>query len=185
MRFHELALRGLYVVEVDRLGDDRGHFVRTYCSREFASRDLDTTVAQCNLSYNRRAGTVRGLHYQAEPHGEIKLVRCSRGVVYDVAVDLRPNSATFGQWESVELSEANGQLLYIPRGFAHGFQTLADSCELTYQMSTHHVADAARGVRWNDPSLGISWPRPEPAAISERDRRLPLLAEIDARELPR
>ena len=174
VHFRPLTLDGVVLVELEKHEDERGYFARSYCVEEFARNGLDARVHQCNLSYNRRAGTLRGLHYQANPHGEIKLVRCDRGAVFDVVVDVRPDSATHGQWEAVELSQDNGRMLYISQGFAHGFQTLTDDCELHYQMSTPYLASAARGIRWDDSTLAIQWPYPEPSAISERDRALPL-----------
>ncbi len=175
MRFHPLTLDGVVLVKIERHEDERGYFARSYCSEEFVQNGLDPRVRQCNLSFNHLAGTLRGLHYQAPPHEEIKLVRCIRGTVFDVVVDVRKGSPTRGQWLAAELTEENGHMLYIPAGFAHGFQTLTDDCELHYQMSTAYVADAARGIRWNDPALAIQWPFSEPTAISEQDRSLPTI----------
>ncbi|HYM53885.1 MAG TPA: dTDP-4-dehydrorhamnose 3,5-epimerase [Solirubrobacteraceae bacterium] len=174
MRFLETPLPGTWVVELDLLGDQRGWFARTFDAQEFQARGLDPAVVQCNASFNARRGTVRGLHYQAEPHGESKLVRCVRGAVFDVAVDLRPDSPTFCRWHGVELSEENNRAFYIPVGLAHGFQTLADDAEMLYQMGCPYVPEAARGVRWDDPAFGIEWP---PAGglriVSERDGSYP------------
>lgn len=169
MRFTETPLADAFVIELDLLRDERGYFARTFDAGEFAERGLDPTVVQCNTSFNERRGTLRGMHYQAEPEGEVKLVRCTRGSVYDVAVDLRGGSPTRGRWFGVELSAGNGRMLYIPAGMAHGFQALEDDTELHYQMSHHYVPEAARGVRFDDPAFGIEWPLPDPI-VSERDR---------------
>jgi dTDP-4-dehydrorhamnose 3,5-epimerase len=170
MRFEPTMLPGVWVVELDRLGDERGWFARTFDAEEFATRGLNPAVVQCNASLNARRGTLRGMHYQAEPHGESKLVRCVRGAIFDVAVDVRPDSPTRCRWHGAELSAENGRALYMPAGLAHGFQTLTDDCEVLYQMGHHYVAEAARGVRWDDPAFAIEWP---PAGgeriISERD----------------
>jgi len=189
MIFTELALKGAFLIEPERQEDERGFFLRTFCIEEFAARGLNPTIAQCSVSFNRRRGTIRGLHYQAPPHEEAKLVRCTAGAVFDVIVDIRPGSATFGQWCSVELTADNRRMVYIPQGSAHGFQTLADSTELLYQLSTPYVEAAARGVRWNDPELAIAWPLPV-TALSTRDERLPSLSSLTSdiatgRTLPR
>jgi dTDP-4-dehydrorhamnose 3,5-epimerase len=172
VRFEETPLRGAFVIELDRIGDERGWFARTFDVTEFAGHGLDPTVVQCNTSSNERLGTLRGMHYQADPDGEAKLVRCTRGSVYDVAVDLRPGSETFCRWFGVELSDLNARMLYIPVGMAHGFQTLERRSEVHYQMSHHYVSEQARGVRFDDPAFGIEWPLPDPV-ISERDRGFP------------
>lgn len=170
-----LQLDGAYMIETELLSDSRGFFERTFCAKEFAEFDLNPCVAQCNISYNIRAGTLRGLHYQEAPHEEAKLIRCISGAVYDVIVDLRPQSATFRRWFGTDLSAYNRRMLYIPEGFAHGFQTLVDSTEILYQMSTFYVAASARGVRWDDPALSISWPKTQQRLVSERDLSFPLL----------
>ena len=175
MIFTELALKGVYLIEPEQREDERGFFARTFCVEEFSAHSLDTTVAQCNVSYNRRRGTLRGLHYQAPPYAEVKLVRCTAGAAFDVVVDIRPDSPTFKKWLGVELSAKNRKMLYIPEGFAHGFQTLEDHTELFYQMSKVYVPEAARGIRWNDPTLGISWPL-HVTVISSEDKVLPVLA---------
>jgi dTDP-4-dehydrorhamnose 3,5-epimerase len=172
MRFHETSLPGAWVIELDPLGDERGWFARTFDTDEFEARGLNPVVAQCNVSFNARGGTLRGMHYQAEPHGESKLVRCTRGAIFDVAVDLRKDSSAFSNWHGVELSAENRRAFYIPAGLAHGFQTLTDDCEVTYQMGHHYVPEAGRGVRFDDPAFGIEWPAP-PATISEKDRSYP------------
>lgn len=169
MIFTETKLVGAYVIEPARHSDERGFFARAFDQEAFAARGLNPVIVQCNISYNRLRGTLRGMHYQAAPHAETKLVRCTAGVVYDVIVDLRPDSPTFCQWISVELSADNRRLLYVPEGFAHGLQTLADDTEVFYQMGAPYVAEAARGVRYNDPAFGIAWPLPV-TVIADRDR---------------
>ncbi len=173
MIFQELRLQGAFVIELEPHQDERGFFARSFCCAEFAKHGLATSVNQCGVSFNAKRGTLRGLHYQAEPRAEEKLVRCSRGAVYDVIVDLRPDSPTLRQWASVELSAENHRMLYVPRGFAHGFQTLVDQTELHYQISVAFQPEASRGLRWDDPALAIEWPDVSQRIISERDRNLP------------
>ena len=171
MRFIETPLNGAWVVDLELLGDERGWFARTFDSDEFAARGLNADVAQCNASFNARRGTLRGLHYQAEPHGESKLVRCVRGMIFDVAADVRVGSPTFRRWHGVELSADNRLAFYIPPGLAHGFQTLTDDAEVLYQMGHPYVPESARGVRWDDPAFAIEWPEPDgERVISARDR---------------
>jgi dTDP-4-dehydrorhamnose 3,5-epimerase len=158
LKFTPLDLEGVYVVDVDRIEDERGFFARSWCRREFEQAGLDPNLVQCNLSFNPRKGTLRGMHFQAPPHEESKLVRCTMGAVHDVIVDVRANSGTRGKWVAVELTGQNRRMLYIPKGFAHGFQTLCDDTEVFYQMSEFFFPEAARGLRWDDPVLGISWP---------------------------
>jgi dTDP-4-dehydrorhamnose 3,5-epimerase len=172
MIFTGTPLAGAYLIDVERYADDRGFFGRTFCAREFEKHGLNPRLVQCSISYNRRRGTLRGMHYQAPPHAEAKLVRCTAGAIYDVIVDLRPESRTRNRWFGVELSAANRRSLYIPEGMAHGFLTLSDETEVFYQMAEFYVADSARGVRWNDPAFSIEWPA-SVAAISERDRNYP------------
>lgn len=174
MIFTELALRGAFIVEMECRKDDRGYFARSYCREEFFRYGLKTEVAQCNISFNLRKGTLRGMHYQIPPKAEAKLVRCTRGAIHDVIVDLRDNSSTFRRWEAVKLTEDESQMLYVPEGFAHGYQTLEDDSEVFYQMFASYSPDHARGVRWDDPAFGIRWPLPDPI-VSERDRAFPLL----------
>jgi len=178
--FTELALRGAYVVDIDRREDERGFFARSFCREEFARHGLSTEISQCNVSFNHRKGTLRGMHYQIPPKSEAKTVRCTRGTVYDVIVDLRDGSPTWGQWISVNLSENNSRMLYIPEGFAHGFQTLEDDSELFYQMFAPYSPEHARGARWDDPALRIDWPLPD-LIISERDRAFPMLPRRNER----
>jgi dTDP-4-dehydrorhamnose 3,5-epimerase len=173
VRFTQTPLPGVWVIELDKLEDERGWFARTYDADEFSVRGLDPPV-QCNASFNRRRDTLRGLHYQAAPHGESKLVRCARGAIFDVAVDLRPDAPTYCRWHGVELSQDNGLAFYIPAGLAHGFQTLSEGCEVLYQMGQRYVPDATRGVRWDDPAFGIEWPPTSgERTISERDANYP------------
>ena len=174
MKFLDTPLPGVWVIELERHGDERGWFARTFDREEFRARGLNPDVVQCNASFNSRRDTLRGMHYQAEPHGEPKLVRCVRGAVFDVAVDLRSDSATYCRWHGVELTAENGLALYIPAGLAHGFQTLSDDSELLYQMGHHYVPEAARGVRYDDPAFGIRWPEPHgERVVSERDASYP------------
>ncbi|CAN5835795.1 dTDP-4-dehydrorhamnose 3,5-epimerase [soil metagenome] len=172
MIFTETRLQGAFVIEPERIADERGFFARTWCEREFRDRGLNPGLVQCNISFNRKKGTLRGMHYQAKPHGEAKLVRCTMGAIYDVIVDLHPDSSSFRQWIAVGLTAENRKVLYVPEGFAHGFQSLEDETEVFYQMSEFYVADSAHGVRWDDPALGIKWPEAE-RIISERDAGYP------------
>ena len=172
MIFAETKIPGVFVIELRKMEDERGYFARSWCRREFAEHGLDAELVQCNVSFNKSRGTLRGLHYQASPHGESKLMRCTRGALFDVAVDLRPASATFLRWFGVELTPDNGKMLFIPKGCAHGFQTLAEDTEIFYQMSQYYLPDAARGVRWNDPLFGIEWPDGT-RTLSPRDRDYP------------
>ncbi len=174
MKFQRTKLAGAFVIEPDRNEDHRGFFARTFCEREFREHGFNHRFVQCNISFNRKSGTLRGMHWQAEPRGEDKLVRCTMGRLFDVIVDLRPESATFEQWIGVELSAENHKALYIPRGFAHGFVTLVDDTEVFYQMSELYHPELARGVRWDDPALGIEWPT-SPVEISDKDRSYPNL----------
>lgn len=174
MHVKPARLAGVAAIEIDPITDDRGFFARSLCATELAAAGIELRVVQCNISFNRRRGTLRGMHYQVDPHAEAKFVRCTSGALYDVVIDLRPGSATYLQWESFELSAANRTTLYVPPGFAHGFQTLDDDTEVFYQMSAFHVPDAARGIAWDDPAVGIAWPLPSPV-MSERDRSYPRL----------
>ena len=173
MTFTETTLGGAYIIDPDPHVDERGLFARIWCAREFAAHGLETRVAQCSVSYNQRAGTLRGLHYQVEPHAEVKIVRCTAGAIFDVIVDLRPDSPTLTHHVSAILTAENRRMLYIPRGFAHGFQTLADDTEIAYQMSEFYEPAASAGVRWDDPAFGIEWPAAPDRTINERDRNYP------------
>jgi dTDP-4-dehydrorhamnose 3,5-epimerase len=177
VKFIETPLAGVFLIEAEPIADVRGHFARTYCEREFAEHGLNTHWPQMNSSFNAKRGTLRGLHFQAEPHAEDKLIRCMRGAIFDVAVDLRVGSKSYGRCFGVELNQEKPHSLYIPKGCAHGFQTLSDVSELSYLMSTEYVPGSARGIRWDDPSLGIAWPLPEPI-VSDRDQAFPLLKEV-------
>jgi dTDP-4-dehydrorhamnose 3,5-epimerase len=172
MIFRPLALPGAYLIEPEKIEDRRGFFARTYCRRELEDRDLDPAIVQCNVSVNRLKGTLRGMHYQAAPSEEIKLVRCTNGAIWDVILDLRPDSPTFKKFVGLELSRDNRLSLYIPKGVAHGFQSLVDDAEVFYQMSEFFMPELARGVRHDDPAFGITWPLPV-SMISERDAALP------------
>jgi dTDP-4-dehydrorhamnose 3,5-epimerase len=174
MRFTALDLKGAYSIDLEPIGDDRGFFARSWDAREFEKHGLNPRIAQCNVSYNRVRGTIRGLHFQIAPGEEAKLVRCIRGSIFDVIVDLRQGSGTFGRWSSIVLTDENRLALYVPEGFAHGFETLSDETEVLYHMSEYYAPDLARGVRWNDPSLAISWPISDPI-VSERDSSYALL----------
>jgi dTDP-4-dehydrorhamnose 3,5-epimerase len=163
-----LPLSGAYLIEPDLVLDERGFFARTWCAEQFRLLGLNEKLAQCSISSNTRRGTLRGMHFQAGPHAETKLVRCCSGAIYDVIVDLRPTSPTYCRWSAAELTSANHKMLYVPEGFAHGFQTLVDNTEVFYQISVAFQPEYARGVRWNDPLFGIEWPIPNPI-LSSRD----------------
>jgi dTDP-4-dehydrorhamnose 3,5-epimerase len=169
VKYRELSMNGAYVISLDLISDHRGFFARTWDTIEFRDHGLETRVVQCNVSFNSKRGTLRGMHFQRPPHEEVKLVRCNRGAIFDVMVDLRPGSPTRLQWEGVELTAENRLMLYVPRGFAHGYQTLADDTEVSYQVSEFYHPESEGTLLWNDPALGITWPIKE-AILSERDR---------------
>jgi dTDP-4-dehydrorhamnose 3,5-epimerase len=174
VRFEPTPLHGVWVVELEPIRDERGWFARTFDARAFRERGLDPAVVQCNASFNVHRDTLRGMHYQAEPHGEPKLVSCPSGAIFDVAVDLRRDSPTYCRWFGAELGADNGRMLFIPAGLAHGFQTLVDDSLVLYQMGHEYVPDASRGIRWDDPAFAISWPPPACGRkISERDASYP------------
>ena len=177
MQFLKTTLAGLLLIELDLREDERGFLARTYCEEEFAEQGLNRHWPQCNLTLTRQRGMIRGMHFQAEPKPEIKLIRCASGAIFDVLVDVRAGSPTFGRWEGFELTAANRRQLYVPGGFAHGFQCLADNSEVFYQMSEVYFPELARGLRWNDPQVNVQWPLPNPV-VSERDRNLPLLSGL-------
>lgn len=179
MNFRELDLPGVFLIGSTRSEDERGHFIRTWCRDEFARTIGPVEFVQASQSFNRRAGTLRGLHYQRAPYGEAKLVRCIRGAIYDVVADIRPSSPSYGHWVGVELNQENGEALFIPEGLAHGFQTLEDDTEVAYQISAAYRPEMAGGVRWNDRTLNIRWPLPV-SVISRRDMELPDLATVCA-----
>jgi dTDP-4-dehydrorhamnose 3,5-epimerase len=172
MIFTPTRLAGARVIDLERREDERGFFARSWCRHEFEEQGLNAQLVQCSISFNTVRGTLRGMHYQAKPHEEAKVVRCTRGGVHDVIIDLRPDSPTYLLWEAVELSEENRRMLYVPEGVAHGFQTLVDATEVCYQMSEVYRPESARGVRWDDPVFGIRWPDGE-RIISRRDRSYP------------
>ena len=172
MTFNETVITGVFEISIQAIRDERGFFARSWCRSEFEQHGLESALVQCNISFNARKGTLRGMHFQAAPFAEAKLVRCTRGAVYDVVLDLRPESPTFKSWIAVTLTAENRNMVYIPKGCAHGFLTLQDETEVFYQMSEYYNAASARGVRWDDPAFGIAWPdRIE--VISDRDRNYP------------
>ncbi|MBN8246406.1 MAG: dTDP-4-dehydrorhamnose 3,5-epimerase [Verrucomicrobia bacterium] len=177
MKFLPAALDGVWVLELERREDERGFFARTFCEHEFARHGLNTRWPQANLTRTLRRGMLRGLHWQAEPHPEIKLVRCVSGAIWDVVVDVRPTSPTYGRWEGFELEGQGIRQIYVPAGFAHGFQSLSDGAEVSYLMSDCYQPSLARGIRWNDPRLAIPWPVRDPV-LSERDAGLPLFGPV-------
>jgi dTDP-4-dehydrorhamnose 3,5-epimerase len=172
MIFTETKLQGAYLISIEKLQDSRGFFARSWCQQEFSNYNLNSNLVQCNISFNYHKGTLRGMHYQTAPYQEAKLIRCTKGAIYDVIVDLRQNSITFGQYVAVELSANNYEMLYIPEGFAHGFLTLTDNTEVFYQMSEFYQPQYAKGFKWNDPWCNIQWPS-NINIISDQDRSWP------------
>jgi dTDP-4-dehydrorhamnose 3,5-epimerase len=172
MIFKETRLSGAFIIEPQKLVDERGYFARTWCRNEFQAYGLNVDWVQCNTSWNNKRGTLRGMHFQTPPHAEARLIRCTRGAIYDVIVDLRPSSPTFREWMAEELSAENSLMMYVPEGFAHGFLTLECDCEVFYQMSEFYVAEAVGGIRWDDPAFGILWPETV-QVVSERDQNHP------------
>lgn len=172
MIFTEVKLQGAFVIDLEPFADERGLFARSWSEEEFAAQGLNPRLVETNFSVNLKQGTLRGMHFQITPHAQPKLVRCTAGAIYDVIIDLRPESATFKQWAAFELTAANHRQLYIPEGVAHGFQTLVNNTEVLYQMSAPYVAESARGVRWNDPAFAIDWPAAERIIIA-RDQTYP------------
>lgn len=175
MKFKQLPLDGAFLVSLEKRCDERGMFARTYCKNEFGAHGIVIDIVQSNISTNERAGTVRGMHFQRAPHAEIKLVRCIRGAIFDVIVDIREGSPTYGQWYGVELSEDNGLLIVVPDGFAHGYQALSDGATAFYMVSTAYAPEAEGGLRYDDPTLGIKWPLPA-TDVSDKDRRWPVFS---------
>ena len=173
MTFTQLNLPGVWLLDADTFVDDRGSFTRLWMPDELAARGLETVVSQCSMASNRRRGTIRGMHYQLAPFEEVKVVRATRGAIFDVAVDLRPDSPTYRQWTGVELSADNRRALYLPRGVAHGYQTLSDDADVLYLISAPYAPNHQRGVRWNDPAFGIDWPLGAPTIINTRDAEYP------------
>ena len=176
MRFQTTNLRDAWLIDLEPVSDNRGFFTRTFCVQEFAANGLEISYPQHSISFSSRVGTVRGMHYQREPHSEVKLVRCLKGAIWDVIIDIRPGSPTYRHWQAFELSDANRRQLYIPGGFAHGFQTLSDDVEVSYLISELYVREAASGIRHDDPSFSIAWPLPV-SAISEKDLLWPDFAD--------
>ncbi|HZQ14632.1 MAG TPA: dTDP-4-dehydrorhamnose 3,5-epimerase [Pseudolabrys sp.] len=174
MRFAPTALAGAYLIHLEPRVDERGLFARAFCAREFADHGLEPNYVQANISTNTRVGTVRGLHFQRAPHAEVKLVRCVKGAVYDVIVDVRENSKTYRRWFGAELSDANGLTMYVPQGFAHGYQALSDGATVFYMVSAFYAPQAEGGLRFDDPKLAIEWPLAV-AEVSEKDAKWPLL----------
>lgn len=172
MIFTETKLTGAFIIELERLEDNRGFFARAWSKSDFEEQGLSSRVVHANLSFNHKKGTLRGMHYQIAPHREVKLVRCTRGAIFDVIVDLRPSSPTFRSWFGVELSADNYRMLYVPKSFAHGYQTLTDDAEVYYQVSEYYHPESERGVRWDDPAFGIEWPLAV-TEISEKDKNHP------------
>jgi dTDP-4-dehydrorhamnose 3,5-epimerase len=172
VKFTETRLGGVFVIDLDRHDDQRGFFARSFCAKEFTAHGLPGRFVQCNISYNHRRGTLRGMHFQAAPCEEGKLVRTTSGAIHDVLIDLRPRSPTYREWTAFDLSAKNRRAVYVPAGLAHGFQTLTDHAEVFYQMTEFHTPERARGVRWNDPAFDIAWPI-APLVLSERDASFP------------
>lgn len=179
MIFRETPLKGAFEISLEKQEDNRGFFARTFCVEEFARQGLETGISQCSISHNRHRGTLRGLHYQVAPCEEVKVVRCLRGRIFDVVVDLRPGSDTSGQWFALELSAENDLALYIPQGFAHGFLSLEDDALVLYQISCPYAPESARTIRWDDPQLNIPWPDVGELILSEKDRNAPLWSRRD------
>jgi dTDP-4-dehydrorhamnose 3,5-epimerase len=173
MKFTELSLENAFIIQPDLIEDERGFFARSFCIDEFKKNGLNPNLEQCNISFNHKKGTLRGMHYQIGDKSEVKVVRCTMGKIYDVIIDLRPKSMTYKKWQGFELSAENRQMLYIPEGFAHGFQTLEDKTEVFYQMSASFAPSFARGIRWNDSSFKIDWPITTPSIISLKDQQYP------------
>jgi dTDP-4-dehydrorhamnose 3,5-epimerase len=177
MKFTESKLKGAFIIEPQKLSDERGFFARTWCKREFEQVGLNSDLVQCNVSYNKKKGTLRGMHHQVAPHEEAKLVRCTAGAVHDVILDIRPNSPTYKEWIAVELSAENRMMIFIPEGFSHGFLTLVDDTEVFYQMSTFYAPECAEGIRYDDSAFGIMWPE-KINVISEKDKNFPKFKEV-------
>jgi dTDP-4-dehydrorhamnose 3,5-epimerase len=174
VKFSKTSLNDAVLIALEKRGDARGFFARTFCAEEFARAGLETRFVQTNHSHNAKAGTLRGMHSQKAPHGEVKLVRCVKGAIHDVIIDLREGSPSYRRWEGFDLDAGEGRMLYVPAGFAHGFQTLQDDTDVTYQVSHPYTPEAEAGVRWDDPAFGIAWPLPV-SAISEKDAAWPYL----------
>ena len=179
MIFQETKLKGAFIIELEKHKDERGYFSRAWCQKEFTAHGLNPNMVQANVAFSLKKGTLRGMHYQAEPYQEAKLVRCVRGKVFDVIIDLRPNSVTYRQWFGVELTPGNQTMLYVPEGFAHGYQTLLDNTEVFYLVSQFYTPDSERGVRWNDSAFGIDWPKTTDLIISKKDQSWPDYLDVN------
>ena len=179
MIFKETQLEGAFIIEPERLADERGFFARTWDQREFEAQGLNQRLAQCNVSYNRKKGTLRGMHYQAKPYEEAKLVRCTMGGIYDVMIDLRRESATFKQWTGIELTADNSRMHYIPEGFAHGFLVLSGSADFLYKTTNYYAPEHERCVIWNDPEIGVQWPLNGSPILAAKDQAGKLLKEAE------
>ena len=173
MIFTETKLKGAFIIEPEKFEDQRGFFARVWCQKEFEAHGLSPSVAQIKNSFNKKRGAIRGLHYQTEPYEEAKLIRCTKGAIYDVIIDLRPDSTTYLEWIGVELTADNRKMLYVPENFAHGYQSLTDNTEIFYPVSQFYSPESAQGVRWNDPTIGIEWPETDNLVISELDKNWP------------
>jgi dTDP-4-dehydrorhamnose 3,5-epimerase len=171
MIFTETELQGAYVIDIEPIRDNRGFFSRMWCQKEFGQRGLVKEFVQANITFSPGRGTIRGFHYQTAPHKEIKLVRCVRGAIYDVIIDLRPESLTYGQWLAVDLTADNRRMIYIPEGFAHGYQTTVDDTEVFYQVAQFYAPEHERGIRWDDPAIGVPWPITDEVTLSAKDKR--------------
>lgn len=180
MIFKETKLKGAYIIEVQKLVDERGFFGRSWCKKEFEAHGLNSNVVQANVSYSKTKGTLRGMHYQVAPYSETKTIRCMAGAIYDVIVDLRPDSATFKQWIGVELTQENGHMLYVPEGFAHGFITLKDHTSVNYMVTAYYTPGAEAGIRYDDPAINIEWPI-TPTVVSDKDKAIPPFALTNSR----
>ncbi len=173
MKFKETKLKGAYTIEIEKIGDDRGFFARAWCKREFQDHGLTASLAQANIAFNRERATLRGMHYQLFPFEEAKLIRCIKGKIFDVMIDLRPDSVTYKEWVGIELSEDDHRFIYVPENFAHGYLTLSENTEIFYQVSQFYTPESERGLRWDDPTFGIKWPLNEGLNISEKDQNWP------------
>lgn len=179
MIFHETKLKGAYIIELEKMEDERGFFARSYCRKEFEAHGINFKIVQCNISFNEKKGTLRGMHYQKPPYCEEKLVCCVSGAIYDVIIDLRSSSASFGKWFSAKLTQANNKMVYIPKGFAHGFQTLENKTTVSYQMSEFYHPECAQGLRYNDPKLKIPWPYSK-GILSPKDKSYPSIENFNS-----
>jgi len=173
MIFKITELEGAFIIEPEKIEDQRGFFARGYCDKEFDAYGLNSKWVQCNISFNKIRSTLRGMHYQSKPHREVKLVRCTAGAIYDVIIDLRPDSLTYKKWTAAELTSENHKMLYVPKGFAHGYQTLTENSEVFYFVSEFYAPGFEQGIRWDDPHIGITWPEPAPSVISDKDKHWP------------